>query len=74
MLKWPYDVGGPTLGPKRWDVVVFKDPEDGDTNFIKRLLGLPGELLELIDGDVYTAPISEVREDIREALSRAAPP
>jgi signal peptidase I len=70
VLKWPYDVGGQTLGPKRWDVVVFKDPEDGDTNFIKRLLGLPGELLEIIDGDVYTAPISEVREDIRDVLSK----
>jgi signal peptidase I len=74
VLKWPYDIGGPTLGPKRWDVVVFKDPEDGDQNFIKRLLGLPGEVLEIIDGDVYAAPISEVREDIREVLSKPPPP
>ncbi len=74
VLKWPYDIGGSLLGPKRWDVVVFKDPEDGETNFIKRLLGLPGEVLQIIDGDVYTTPISAVRQDIREALSRPPPP
>ena len=42
-----------TLGPKRWDVVVFKNPSDPSINFIKRLIGLPGEKIELIDGDVY---------------------
>jgi signal peptidase I len=72
VLKWPYDIGGPVLGPKRWDVVVFKDPQDGDTNFIKRLLGLPGEVLEIISGDIYTAPVEDVPEDIVKAL--AIPP
>jgi len=43
----------PSLGPKRWDVVVFKNPANPDINFIKRLIGLPGEKIELIDGDVY---------------------
>jgi signal peptidase I len=42
-----------TLGPQRWDVVVFKDPSNPDINFIKRLIGLPGEKIELILGDVY---------------------
>lgn len=74
VLKWPYDVGGSLLGPKRWDVVVFKDPQDGDTNFIKRLIGLPGEVLELIDGDVYSAPVKNIPEDIRTALSKPPPP
>jgi signal peptidase I len=74
VLKWPYDIGGPTLGPKRWDVVVFKNPEDGETNFIKRLLGLPGEVLELIDGDAYAAPLSAVDSDIQEALRRPPKP
>jgi signal peptidase I len=41
------------LGPERWDVVVFKVPTDGETNYIKRLIGLPGEKIELIDGDVF---------------------
>ena len=49
---WPYALGG-RLGPQRWDVVVFKVPKDGQTNYIKRLIGLPGETIEIIDGDVF---------------------
>lgn len=40
--------------PERFDVVVFKAPHDPQTNFIKRLLGLPGEQLALVDGDVFS--------------------
>jgi signal peptidase I len=47
----------PTLGPKRWDVVVFKNPADPSINFIKRLIGLPGEKIELLEGDVYANDI-----------------
>lgn len=50
--KWPYLLGG-WFGPRRWDVIVFRDPADPQTNFIKRLIGLPGETVEIIDGDVY---------------------
>jgi len=39
--------------PKRWDVVVFKNPGDPRINFIKRLVGRPGETVEIIDGDIY---------------------
>jgi len=41
------------LDPKRWDVIVFKNPTDPSENYIKRLIGLPGEEIEIIDGDVY---------------------
>jgi len=40
--------------PRRWDVVVFKAPHLPNTNFIKRLVGLPNESLRLLDGNVYT--------------------
>jgi len=39
--------------PKRWDVIVFKNPTEPRINFIKRLVALPGETVEIIDGDIY---------------------
>jgi signal peptidase I len=50
--KWPYLIGG-LLGPKRWDVIVFRDPSDPSQNYIKRLVALPNETVEIIDGDVF---------------------
>lgn len=58
--KWPFDLGVGSLGPQRWDVTVFKDPSDGTTNFIKRLVGMPDEVLMIVDGDVYSAPTAEL--------------
>ena len=39
--------------PKRWDVVVFRYPKYPYDNYIKRLIALPGESLEIIDGDIF---------------------
>ncbi|MBN2270685.1 MAG: signal peptidase I [Sedimentisphaerales bacterium] len=39
--------------PKRWDVIVFKNPNEPYINYIKRLVALPGDNIEIIDGDVY---------------------
>ena len=39
--------------PKRGDVVVFKTPTDNRTDYIKRLIGLPGDIIQFIDGDLY---------------------
>src|SRR5262249_34982027 len=38
---------------RRGDVVVFKFPKDPQTNFVKRVIGLPGETLEYKQGKVY---------------------
>jgi len=39
--------------PQPWDVVVFKNPQDNDQNYIKRLIALPGESIEIIHGDIF---------------------
>ncbi len=39
--------------PKRFDVVVFKYPDDEKVLFVKRVIGMPGETVEIIDGRVY---------------------
>jgi signal peptidase I len=48
-LPWLHD-----RGPDRWDVVVFHYPEEPETNYIKRLVGMPDEDLRIYFGDILT--------------------
>jgi len=44
-----YLFGGPTRG----DIIVFRSPGSSDKDFIKRVIGLPGEKVKMQDGRVY---------------------
>ena len=39
--------------PKLGEVVVFRSPRDADRDFVKRVIGLPGDTVEMVNGTVY---------------------
>ncbi len=39
--------------PERFDIIIFHYPDDESSLFIKRLIGLPGETVEIVNGKVY---------------------
>jgi signal peptidase I len=40
-------------GPQRGDVIVFKPPTNEQTDFVKRVIGVPGDVVDIRDGEVY---------------------
>jgi signal peptidase I len=58
--------------PKRGDIIVFKLPRDGHTDYIKRLMGLPGDHIQVRRGHVYVndkplaeQPVRQIETDDR---------
>ena len=50
-------------GPKRYDIIIFKDPTGSGKYLIKRVIGLPGETLVFKNGDVYLKGSNEPLDD-----------
>lgn len=56
--------------PERGDVIVFKKPSDNETDYIKRLIGLPGDRIQVVGGLLHINGKPVMREKIGETKDR----
>ncbi len=68
---FPYDLPFlPSLANlERWNVIVFRYPEEPEVSYIKRLVGLPGETVKIHHGDIYI----KKRDEAEFRLQRKPP-
>src|SRR3954464_15546731 len=50
--------------PERGDIVVFRLPKDDSTDYIKRVIGLPGDRIQMVDGLLHINGMPVKREQI----------
>lgn len=64
----------PIRDPKRGDVIIFHFPRDVSRDFVKRVIGLPGDTVEVSQGEVYVNGLQleepYLRDDVKTYLNR----
>lgn len=54
--------------PQRGDIVVFKFPDDEKMLYVKRVIGLPGDRIEIKDGGVYINDVLQQEDYLKEPM------
>ena len=64
----PFVAGAAHATIKRWDVTVFKMPEEPEVRYIKRVVGMPNESVRIEGGDLWVRPVDSL--DFPQRLRR----
>src|SRR3972149_1001777 len=59
--------------PQRGDVIIFKSPNGRDENFIKRVIGLPGDTIKVVSGAIYVNDVKLEESYVKRSFTYSFP-